>query len=457
MRLLEVLFLIIALISIFIDVKKLKKISLILFCIVVLHIVLEGVRWQIIPGFFAYLLNCLRLLKPKKILSVISFILMMFSLILGILLPVYKNPEPSGSYSVGTKFYNFRDESRDETFTDDPNDRRDVFVQVWYPSNAASGRPLRLWNGGYGEEIARINKLPGFVLSHLKHVKSNSYLNAEILNKQIKYPVLIFSHGYLSVTMQNSILMEELASNGFVIFSIAHPYESALINQNGRTVKSLNMHKIFKETDYISMVKNVNKNVGNNNYFKDLYLDTKAERESINIWTRDSQFVLDKLSSLNSSDFKGLLDLENIGAFGHSLGGMTAVELSLYDSRIKAAINLDGLQLGESAIKESVKTPLMMIVSDKNPDINDFVLNRTVNRSYKVVIADTEHNSFTDFSYIVPYLNIPGLTGTISHKRVLDITNSYIKAFFENYLKSEDSALLSETETIFNEAVLYIY
>ncbi|NRA59767.1 MAG: hypothetical protein HRU25_02420 [Psychrobium sp.] len=49
-----------------------------------------------------------------------------------------------------------------------------------------------------------------------------------------KFPVLIFNHGLYLVAEQNTILMEHLASHGYVIFSIAHPYpvlRSMLVRQ----------------------------------------------------------------------------------------------------------------------------------------------------------------------------------------------------------------------------------
>ena len=42
--------------------------------------------------------------------------------------------EPTGDYAVGTTSYHFIDSDREETYTENPNDRREITAKVWYPS-----------------------------------------------------------------------------------------------------------------------------------------------------------------------------------------------------------------------------------------------------------------------------------------------------------------------------------
>jgi dienelactone hydrolase len=44
-----------------------------------------------------------------------------------------------------------------------------------------------------------------------------------------------------------------------------------------------------------------------------------------------------------------LLDLHKVGAFGHSFGGATALEVAQRESRVRAAIDLDGDLFGTLA------------------------------------------------------------------------------------------------------------
>ena len=86
----------------------------------------------------------------KKIsLSILGFILLViivFALghraIMPKLIPLSDLPEPLGSYSIGTKIFEWTDTTRDEWFTDEINDKRRIAVQIWYPSESSNETPL---------------------------------------------------------------------------------------------------------------------------------------------------------------------------------------------------------------------------------------------------------------------------------------------------------------------------
>ncbi|MGB3786915.1 MAG: hypothetical protein WA949_02820, partial [Phormidesmis sp.] len=56
------------------------------------------------------------------------------SVVLPIALPVFRFPYPSGSYKIGTLTYHWVDTNRPEVFSTDPNARRELMVQIWYPA-----------------------------------------------------------------------------------------------------------------------------------------------------------------------------------------------------------------------------------------------------------------------------------------------------------------------------------
>ena len=100
---------------------------------------LEGHRWQF--ALAVYLLPAMyvvhRFQKPaingltKGFLS-IWFIL---AVLLPWVIPVFSLPVPGGPHAVGTEMFYWIDSSRTEWFTDeDPNDVREIVVQVWYPA-----------------------------------------------------------------------------------------------------------------------------------------------------------------------------------------------------------------------------------------------------------------------------------------------------------------------------------
>ena len=66
-------------------------------------------------------------------------------------------------------------------------------------------------------------------------MKSNSYRNAKIYSVE-KFPVVIYNHGYSGFTSVYQKIFEELASHGYIVVSIAHENESAILIRDDLTV-----------------------------------------------------------------------------------------------------------------------------------------------------------------------------------------------------------------------------
>ena len=48
-------------------------------------------------------------------------------------------PPPTGPFIVGRTSFYWKDPARPETLTDDPNDRRELMVTLWYPARKVDG------------------------------------------------------------------------------------------------------------------------------------------------------------------------------------------------------------------------------------------------------------------------------------------------------------------------------
>ena len=117
------------------------------------------------------------------------------------------------------------------------DDYRKIVVQVWYPATNISGKPmpyLDQWERRIGPIAEQID-IPSILIRSIKNVQSNSYLNAEIKNTNIPYPLIVFSHGLGGNRIQNTANIESLASNGYVVFSIEHTYDSNITVFNDTT------------------------------------------------------------------------------------------------------------------------------------------------------------------------------------------------------------------------------
>ena len=142
------------------------------------------------------------------------------------LLPFDNLPPPTGEFSVGTQIYYWTDAARDEWFTENPNDKRRLVVQVWYPTLQGDGAgmvyvdqpEIRL------KPLARQMGLPKFLIQHIQHVETNSHLDAAPQAGSQKAPLILFSHGLGGMRTQNTVQVEELVSRGYVVVAVDHPF-----------------------------------------------------------------------------------------------------------------------------------------------------------------------------------------------------------------------------------------
>lgn len=155
----------------------------------------------------------------------------------------------------------------------------------------------------------------------LEGMKTNIYNDAPISKKRVAYPILIQSTGLGAPRDYMTFNIEKLVSEGYVVFTIGHAYDSMLtVLPNGEMLEPPR---------------------------KELTQDEK--KNLIDVRKNDILFVLNKLEELNNEDgvMKNKLDLERIGAIGHSLGGAAVFKASQCDSRIKATVLYSFLVISE--------------------------------------------------------------------------------------------------------------
>lgn len=446
--------------------KNANKIPCILFgisfVITLIQLIAEGYRIQMLPTYICLLLNVLIFFrkgrKPGKtwklvLGSIFSLLFLITAVAFPVLLPVFSLEKPTGPYQVGTITYDWTDENRLEEATKDPNDKRELMVQVWYPSEKSDS----LKRAPYIKDLPEVAKglekqsgIPSLLFSHLKYVKSHSYVNAKISVKQQKYPLLIFSHGFGLLRNINTFEVEELASHGYIVVGIDHSYDSAAtVFSNGRVAKYTYKNEEMLKADFIDFMDSHNK-----------------------VWVKDVQFVLDKIEEINKKDplniFSGRIDLTKIGMFGHSYGGATAGQIIMKDSRIKAGINMDGDFVGTPISEKGLEKPFMMMDAEvtmnnrlnfdkyltkcgvsgdsrkrfieQNAKMCNVRSNAIANGGYSLLINKIIHLSYTDLSLFTPLLAIDYNPHDV-HK----IINDFTLTFFNKYLLGDSSASLENT------------
>ncbi|MEH7336475.1 alpha/beta fold hydrolase [Neobacillus drentensis] len=337
--------------------------------------------------------------KTSKIVwkSMIMILAFSFALAPAIVFPQHKSPKVTGNYDVATAAYTYIDKNRIEEFTDKRKNRF-VDVEFWYPKT------------GDGT-----------------------------------YPLLVFSHGGTGIKSSNTSTYAELASHGYVVVSIDHPYHSFYTRSDDGTVATIN-------SDYNREINNMNNGVYSN---EELY---GLIQKWMKLRTDDMNFVIDTILEKAKSDNNPIyqhIDTEKMGVFGHSMGGAASVWLGRERDDIDAVVNIDAPFFSELAYKKerddfaasskAYKTPLFNIYSDdvwRQLESNSlYAANKLDNKHFKEAYTThfqgAKHLSLTDLPLFSPILAnyLQGGKAGIDPYYCIETENKLILDFFDNELK----------------------
>jgi hypothetical protein len=414
----------------------------------VCHLRFEGYRWQMAPAYFLacglVLYECAHRLWGFHAPYLAGLVALMFDLaaiVLGIVLPVFELPAPTGSYKVGTQTRHLIDESRRDPFSDRSDGFRELMIQIWYPVDP-SVRSLA--TSPYRDR--RITTLKD---AHFALAKSHSLPGERLSQSERRYPVVLYTPSWSGIRTECTLQVEELASHGYVVVGIDHPYSSRIVAfPDGRIA-----HRRF---------------LGNEDYSSEAAMEAfvRTADQQVEIRAIDASFVLNSLERLNGNDPDGLLtgnlDLARAGIFGFSLGGGTAAQACWLDRRFQAGLDMGGMIAGESA-KQGTFAPFFFmfegmyelfpyapgadissLVPCKQRDIEftreQFALmKRSLFRSggYWMAMNGIRHMDFCDSPFFSPLRR-----GSAKPARVARIIRQYTLAFFNKHLRNIEQPLL---------------
>jgi len=376
---------------------------------------------------------------------------------------------PSGKYVIGTTQLFLTDSSRKETLKRSYKGFRRLYVKVWYPSDNNEGKTPTKYLSEYNTktiyEIFKSKNISIQDIDTIKHYATHSFPNLSVSNKEKNFPVIIFNGGfYFGMTDLYSNFMELLASNGYIVFSVTHPYQQPLIHFPDGDAKLLKKKAQLSYLQWV-MCDNVNVEKITNRTIQEkktkmILRRLKRFDKTTRLWTQDNQFILDYLSTLNtnaSSIFFGKLNLNKIGTLGQSIGGATSGQLSLIDKRIKAGVNMDCFQFGDM-VDTDLQTPFMLIESQYQEDWhigNDYIFSHVTADFYSLYLLNTSHFITSD-APLLPILSRQqqeSFYGTVDGKKTIILENKYILDFFNLYLKNISSDFLKQEIT--NKQIIY--
>ena len=253
-------------------------------------------------------------------------------------------------------------------------------------------------------------------------------------------------------------MVQDLASRGYVVVTIDHPYDSSEVEFPGGRVVGSRLQELFQQAqlpeDFQALAARV--------------FEARAA---------DTRFVLDQLAALNRganpdaesrrlpAGVAGALDLRRTGMFGVSAGGMTALQVMDDDPRIRAGLDIDG----------NVESPLLpdpiglwpvarhgldrpfMVMGDPGTDHHRTPSWKMLWDNSNGWHADVHlsgargEDSYKDAVPLIPQiarqLGLPGsyvtgILGTIDPARAVRTEETFVAAFFDRWLRGRDGHVL---------------
>ncbi|MDQ0464728.1 putative dienelactone hydrolase [Caulobacter ginsengisoli] len=415
------------------------------------HQLVDLPRWQMFPAYLLCLILAAAVLvrqgRPAPIPLVIAAGLgLVLCAAPPIAFPVFSLPAPDGPYAVGTVSYHWVDADRAEIFTADPADRRELMVQVWYPA-APTTDPRR---APYVPDtralapMARLLRLPAFMMSHLGLIRTNAVPDAPAAAG--RFPVLVFAHGRAGYAQHNSVQAEMLASHGYVVIAMAQPYAATGV--------------VFPD--------------GRRAAFDRRMMDRRFIDQVIPFLAGDASFVLDELARLDRADpggrLTGRLDLSRAGMFGLSLGGAVTAQACRDDRRFKACLPMD-VFMPAAVVRSGLKQPTMWLSRDaalmrregwaevdvlETQSTMRAVFDRLPGEGWIVRAPGFYHQDFSDMPMFLrpPLGRWLGLDGPVEPRRARAIVNAYSLAFFDHTLKGRPEPLLDGPSSAWSDVRL---
>jgi hypothetical protein len=288
------------------------------------------------------------------------------------------------------------------------------------------------------------------------------HLGAPLAQHAGKLPVVLYSPGGGEPRTWETILVQDLASRGYIVVTMDHPYETSEVEfPGGRVIdgsafpsNAQQLRQLLKHGDFPALA---------------------AKIAAVRV--ADTRFVISELAALDAghnpdaehqplpAGLAGAPDMNQIGMFGVSAGGFTATQAMYEDQRIKAGIDIDG-----TVESPFLRDPMTIAPVFAHGLDRPFLLlgdPRTNHHSVPSWKSLWDHssgwhadltlkgasgeNSYKDAVWLIPQIaRRPGLPpdfatqqiGTVDPAAAVRAEEAYLAAFFGRFLRGKDNHLL---------------
>ncbi|GAP90858.1 putative paf acetylhydrolase family protein [Rosellinia necatrix] len=352
-------------------------------------------------------------------------------------------PGLKGPYAVGTTALAITDPSRTDPFAPTVQ-QRELAISLFYPTTTTTTTTRDAGDSNNNCTLplqfppltaAYLGAVFNDTSGSLGRIQGRSCAGGSPLSHP-ELPLLLFGPGFSYARTYYSAQLEELASRGWNVVAVDHPYDAGIVEYpDGRAAYARDSTVVGGTADFYLGVR-----VADMKFVLDALSDPSVVSRIPGLGDADADAT--------ASGSAGRLRTDAVGVFGHSFGGATALQLLAEDARFAVGADFDGTLFG-SVVEAGTDAPFALVGT--NPPLDDswdagWGNLRGFKRQYAV--EDTEHSAFTDFPLIrdvlggdAPPLLDTGL-GTIPGARVVDVETAYMDALFGRFLKGEGGGLL---------------
>ena len=345
-------------------------------------------------------------------------------------------PAPTGPYPIGTVALHLVDRSRPDPVAG-PGHYRELMVSVWYPARDVARHPRAVWlSDPLLRGLLELNEIPSGPVG--APPITAGHVGAPVRPLGGRLPVVVFSPEAHDQRADTTIVVQELASHGYLVVTVDHTYDAFVEFPDGRRLAPLDGDHILGARDFAA----------------------------------DIPYVLDCIGRLAAGrnpdadgkplpgGLRGAPDPRRIGRFGTSKGGTATALLMGMDTRVRAGLSLDGPM--EPLVTTDLDRPFMLMTAEftrATAPVAQFWSHLTGWR-LNLQADGAAHNAYNDYQFLLPQIaaaigasdeDLRTWIGTLDPRRAVRIQQAYPLAFFDLHLRHRRRRLLEGPSRAFPE------
>ncbi|MFH7597283.1 alpha/beta hydrolase [Streptomyces racemochromogenes] len=330
-------------------------------------------------------------------------------------------PAPTGRLAVGSEDLHLVDRSRTDPWAH--TGPRELMVTLRYPAQRGTGRAPAPYLSTEEARLILADKGLDKIIDPAAFAATRAHARVGARPAEGRYPLIVLSPGFTVPRATLTSLAEDLASRGYVVAAVDHAYESAATAfPGGRILTCLACDQAQGPGG------------------REAVTDTRA---------KDVSFLLDRLTGRHPVwRHAELIDRGRIAMAGHSIGGGAALAAMAVDPRIRAGVDMDGgLPVPYPAAGIGGR-PFLLFGSAASAPGQDTAGNWSQAWPHLdgwkrwITVDGTDHFGATDYPALRDQLGVPHPDAPLPGPRALEVTRTYVGAFFDRHLKGQPRPVL---------------